>query len=100
MTSFRIFNIPDRLCFEAALLAVSYSHDVVGSSFALQAGGIYGATLTLRKAEHLKSAIEIVHGLRSGKSALQVDKIFNGVTVLHSPPNPSVEYATFPELKY
>ncbi len=97
MTSFRISNIPDRPCFEAALSAVSFKYDVLSSSFALQDGTLYGATLTLRKSEHLKHAIQAVEDLRNGKSALQVDKDFNGLTVLYSPQNPLIEYARLPE---
>jgi hypothetical protein len=91
MTSFRILNIPDRPCFEAALSAVSCKYDVLSWSFALQDGTLYGATLTLRKAEHLKGAIQAVENLRNGKSALQVDRTFNGLTVLYSSHNASVE---------
>jgi len=91
MTSFRILNIPDRRCFEAALSAVSSKYDVLGSSLALQDGTLYGATITLRKAENLKSAIQAVEDLRNGKSALQVDRTFNGLTVLYSPHNASIE---------
>lgn len=99
MTSFRILNIPDRPCFEAALSAVSCRCDVLSSSFALQAGTLYGATLTLRKGEHLKHAIQAVEDLKTGKSALQVDTAFNGLTVLYSPSHPSIEYALLPEIK-
>lgn len=95
MASFRILNIPDRRCFEAALSAVSFRFEVLGSSFALQTSNLYGATLTLRKAKHQKAAIEAVEDLRIGKSALQVDTGFNGLTVLHSPSNASIEYVFF-----